>query len=425
MQKQSNTRILVIGGYGIFGQRLVASLTHYEGYDLWVAGRSLAKATALKARLNKEMGKEIGIVVLDIFSDQLSNSISGCDPDIVVNTSGPFQAQYNKNQSSENQYSQGKQYAVAKVCLEQGRHYIDLADDRQFVSQFKERFDTKAQRKAIVMVTGASSVPSLSDAVIRNFISRFAALDTINFGISPGNHTERGKGTVASILSYAGQPFKTVINGHCQSVYGWQGLSRYDFGPPIGKRWVCNCNIPDLELLPDLYPQLKNIRFKAGLELSLLHGGLWLLSFISRWGLVKNWQRYTNILIRMSEWFIRFGSSTGGMYVDLIGTNKQQKPLKIQWQLIAQDGTGPNVPVIATELIIQKIVAEKIQPGATPCVGLFNLEEFFAIAEPKGISQKMKEVQGKEVQGKEAQGKEEQVKQAQGKQLNKKGRVGK
>lgn len=413
MQNRAKTRILIIGGYGIFGQRLVASLARYNDYDLWIAGRSLTKATELKDRLNKEVGKNIGIVVVDIFSSQLSHVVSACDPDIVVNTSGPFQDQccdtllndglsskeslsekqcykdQPSHHSNDDSVTQGKQYAVAKICLEQGRHYVDLADDRQFVSRFGARFDSKAKQKAIVMVTGASSVPSLSDAVIRRFIDRFDSLDTVNFGISPGNHTERGKGTVASILSYAGRPFKTVLNGKSKTVYGWQGLARYDFGQPIGKRWVSNCNIPDLELLPSLYPQLKNIRFKAGLELSLLHIGLWFLSFLSRSGLVKNWRAYTNILIRMSEWFIGFGSSTGGMYIDLIGTNKQQKPLKIQWQLVAQDGNGPNVPVIATELVIEKIVAAKIQPGASACVGLFNLDEFVAMAERKGISQKM------------------------------------
>jgi hypothetical protein len=398
MRIKPNTRILIIGGYGIFGRRLVSSLAGYQQYDLWIAGRSMEKATKLKHRIAKETGKKIGIVTLDIFSEQLSSAIDSCNPDIVVNTSGPFQVQYSEDQSDTNPNAgpaeQSQQYALANICLEQDRHYVDLADDRQFVNHFKARFDSIAQQKAVVMVTGASSVPSLSDAVIRHYIDRFDALETINYGISPGNQTERGKATVASILSYAGQPFKTVINGQSELVYGWQALSRYDFGQPIGKRWVSNCNIPDLELLPSLYPQLKNIHFKAGLELSLLHCGLWLLSFFSRWGLVKNWQAYTNILIRVSECFLAFGSSTGGMYVDLVGTNKRQEPLKIQWQLVAQDGTGPNVPVIATELVIQKIVANQLQAGATPCVGLFNLDEFFAIAESKGISQKMKEIQG-------------------------------
>ncbi len=52
-------------------------------------------------------------VALDINSD-ITGALQRINPKIVIHTSGPFQTQG---------------YDVAKSCIGQGAHYIDLADD--------------------------------------------------------------------------------------------------------------------------------------------------------------------------------------------------------------------------------------------------------------------------------------------------------
>jgi len=238
------------------------------------------------------------------------------------------------------------------------------------------------------LVTGASTVPALTCAVIDYFLAKFKQLDSICYGISPGNKTERGKATVSSILSYTGKTFPTLIDGKPEKVYGWQNLRRVDFGSPIGKRWMSNCEIPDLDLLPRQYPSLKSVRFQAGLEVSVLHLGLWFLSIFSRIGLVKNWNRYTQLLVSTSEWFSNFGSDCGGMLIELTGIGANNQTKIIQWQLVAEEGDGPNVPTIAAELVIDKISKGRFEKGAMPCIGLFELEEFMTIASRWNIYQK-------------------------------------
>ncbi len=370
-------KILVIGGYGNFGKRLVLSLVEHYDYEVAIAGRSLTKAKMFQQQLINDFGKTVECFAVDVLKDDLAQLLTQVSPSIVVNASGPFHAQRDDDQA----------YKVANACIEIGCHYVDLADDRAFVANISQLND-KAQSQGVMVVSGASTVPGLTAAVIDEYIDEFVSLETIRFGISPGNKTERGKATVASILSYTGKPFSTLCNGQQKTIYGWQDINRYDFGRPLGKRWMSNCDIPDLALLPVRYPMIKNVSFQAGLEVTLMHLGLWGLSWLSRAGLVNNWSLYTDWLFVMSEWFLRWGSDAGGMFVVLKGVSEEDKNKTLVWQLIAEDGFGPNVPTISAEIIINKMAKGGVVTGAMPCMGLFTLKEFFVIAARWGIEQR-------------------------------------
>jgi short-subunit dehydrogenase len=369
-------RILVIGGYGNFGKRLVDSLLAHYDYEVYVAGRSQNKAENFIQYALKKYSKKVCFIQLDVLSPNLKERLSSVNPDLVVNASGPFQLQ-----------REGNDYCVARACIAAKCHYVDFADDRAFVVNFSAALDAEAKENGVMLVSGASTVPGLSSAVIDEFLPEFTNLEAIKYGISPGNQTERGEATVGSILSYAGKSFNTLTNSRKQVIYGWQNLNRYDFGSPLGKRWMSNCDIPDIDLLPHLYPTIKTVHFQAGLEVTLLHVGLWFLSWFSRVGLIKNLARYTKILTRMSEWFIPLGTDKGGMYVELCGSDQNGRPKRINWQLVAENGVGINVPTIPSELIIKLLAEGKALPGAMPCVGFFSLSEFFDVAQRWGIYQ--------------------------------------
>lgn len=375
-RKRPNSRVLVIGGYGTFGKRLTRSLVAHYSFEVIIGGRSLDKAKKLKVELESEFEQSIETLQLDVHSAELDYVLKLCAPDIVVNASGPFQHQLGK-----------QQYHVAKACIAINCHYVDLADDRQFVSGFSDSLNQQAQTSNLCLVTGASTVPALTCAVIDHYLAKFKQLDSISYGISPGNKTERGKATVSSILSYTGKTFATLVDGESGDIYGWQNLRRVDFGSSIGKRWMSNCEIPDLDILPKRYRSLKNIRFQAGLEVSVLHLGLWLLSFLVKFGMVKNLSRYSKPLVAMSEWFSGLGSDSGGMFIKMQGVGLNDRQKVIEWQLVAENGEGPNVPTIAAEILVDKISRGEFRQGAQPCVGLVSLDEFFEIANRWNIFQ--------------------------------------
>src|SRR5690606_5596749 len=109
-------RVLIIGAYGNFGGSIAKVLAREPGIQLIVSGRSLEKAKTYAATLQAENLPQPA--ALDI-NKNLEASLAALRPDIVIHTSGPYQ-------------SQG--YHVAKACIAQDCHYIDLADAREFVA---------------------------------------------------------------------------------------------------------------------------------------------------------------------------------------------------------------------------------------------------------------------------------------------------
>ena len=374
-------KILVIGGYGFFGGLLVTNLLIYHRHDVIVAGRSLQKAERFCRNFDESYQSRTYPYQIDIHSDNLATQFRSLDIDIVVNACGPYQLQRHQQHC----------YRVAKACIEAECHYIDLADDREFVVNFASTLNQRAQRAGVMCVSGASTVPGLTGAVLDHFQPEFSQLTEVRHGISPGNRARKSLATVASILSYAGRPFDILYRGSKRTVFGWQQLRRYNFGPPLGKRWFANCQIPDLDLLPARYPSLRTVWFQAGLEIPFLHCGLWLLSFLPRIGLIENLTRAASWMTRIGNYFLQWGSDNGGMFIQMRGIDHHNESKVINWQLVAEQGTGPNVPTMAAEILIDKIASGYVDPGAGPCLGLFSLGEFFLIASRWGIYQRYRE----------------------------------
>lgn len=342
------THILVIGGYGNFGKVISERLAATEGITVIVAGRSADKAEALAKRLNCEWQ------CVDL-NDGFAQTLADISPDIVIHTAGPFQ---------------GQDYEVARACIEQGCHYIDLADDREFVANIGT-LDQAAKDKGVLVVTGASSVPCLSAAVMDEYADQFDAVEEIDYGITTAQKSERGLATTRAVLSYVGKPFATLINGRMQEIYGWQGLHREEY-PELGKRWLSNCNIPDIAVFPERYPSLKTIRFYAGLEIGIIHVGLWLLSWPVRWFGINGLQKIAKPMLAASNMFDLFGSENSAFHMRLKGGEKTGL-----FTIIAKNNHGPNIPCIPSIVLAQKIAQQNFaETGATPCIGKISLKEY-------------------------------------------------
>lgn len=343
--------VLILGGYGNFGKRIAEGLVR-KRVRVVIAGRSLDKAQALASQLPEGLAEAVRCDVVRPLDDTLKE----VRPGVVVNTCGPFQM---------------RDYAVAKCCIRNGAHYIDLADGRKFVTGINA-LDRAARKAGIAVVAGASTVPGLSSAVIEHFRDEFTKIANLTFGISPGQKAERGLATTEAILSYVGRPLDPFPSAG-RAVYGWQDIYRQDY-PLIGRRWMANCDIPDLDLLPEKYG-IQSIRFSAGLELGLLHLGLWGLSWVVRAGIPVKLQTYASRLLSASNWMNRFGTADGGMHMILEGVGKSGKGLRREWFIIARNGDGPHIPTIPAILLAERMSRGAFkQTGAMPCLGLVDLE---------------------------------------------------
>jgi NAD(P)-dependent dehydrogenase (short-subunit alcohol dehydrogenase family) len=350
------TRVLIIGGYGNFGSYIARALANDPNITLAIGGRSKAKADAFAADLRSANPAEGCAVDIDNDIDARLREIA---PDVVIHTTGPFQSQ---------------DHRVAKAAVACGAHYLDLADARKFVATIGD-LDTEAKQAGVAVISGASSVPCLTAAFIDHYRSYFARLETVTYGIAAAQATNRGLATAAAILSYVGKPFTILRDGARKRVFGWQGLSAVRY-PELGLRLFGYCDIPDLELFPARYPDLRNLEFVAGHEVKALHVGTWILSWASRLGLVRSWSPYARQLLRLSFLFDPWGSDKSGFHMFLDGADAGGRAMRVTIFMIARQVHGPNIPCIPAIILARRIAAGQAPaPGARPCLDLIDLDE--------------------------------------------------
>jgi len=208
-------------------------------------------------------------------------------------------------------------------------------------------------------------------------------------GISSGARAP-GLATVRGVFSYGGKPIRSRQDGAWVDAYGWLNLSRHQFPPPLGRRWVGSCDVPDLELFPRRYPTVRTVSFQAGFASDLGHLVVWGLAGLVRAGVVRNMAVFARPLNRLSRWMEPIVSDKGGMFVTLEGEGTDGEPLRINWNLIAENNHGPHIPCGAAIALARKIGSGALLPaGATPCMGLLTVEEFLEPLRDLSISEKV------------------------------------
>jgi hypothetical protein len=339
-------RVVVLGGYGNFGARICRALAGDAGIEVIAAGRTTRAGNSVR---------------IDLASPDFPERLKALAPGVVIHCAGPFQ---------------GQDYRVATAAMSAGAHYLDLADGREFVSRFAALNDEPARSAGVVAISGASTVPALSSAVVDSLARHFRQIEEIQISIAPGQRAPRGTATMAGVFSYAGKPFKWLNDGAQVDAWGWQQLRRLRFAG-LGERWAAACDIPDLELFPARYPGVKTVEFRAALELGIQHLVLWLVAALRRAGVPLPIERWAGALNRLASLFDVFGSERGGMLVSLKGTGTGGTRRRLEWHLTADANHGPEVPCMAAILLARKLSRAEISVGgAYPCMGFLTLSDF-------------------------------------------------
>ena len=348
-------RVVVLGGYGNFGARICRALAR-DGMEVIAASRDPDQGHRAA-----EFDASIAKARIDLSDPQLASILRKLSPHTVIHCAGPFQVQ---------------DYRVALASIEAGAHYVDLADGRSFVAQFAQYVDASARTADRLAVSGASTVPALSSAVVDTVAHRFTAIREIQTYIAPAQRAPRGAATVQAVFSYAGKRFMWWNDGVWQSACGWQELQRVRING-LGTRWSAACDIPDLELFPARYPTARTVQFRAALEVGVQHFVLAGVAQLRRWGLPIPLERWAATLDRYAEWLDRFGSEQGGMLVSVVGTTEDGRNCRLDWHLLAPDNHGPEIPCMPAILLAKKLSRGEIgRCGALPCMGLLTLDEF-------------------------------------------------
>lgn len=349
-------RVLLIGAAGVFGSRLAEGLAR-SGFDLTLSGRSRPRAEALAVQL-RAAWPQVRIDSLALDAAQVTpDMLKFTGSDLVVDAAGPFQ---------------GSEPVVARAAVAAGLHYVDLADARDFVARFGA-LDAEARVAGVVALTGASSTPALSHAVLETMTAGWARIDRVEVAISPGAGAPRGPSVVAAVLHWFGRPVRVFEDGGWREQLGWGRVVRRDFGA-AGRRLVSLSETPDLDLMVTSFAPMSGAVFLAGLQPAPLHWAAWATArLVAITGLDA--RPLSGLLSRLSGVGARWGDDRGAMRVEATGVDADGRATRAVWVLVAPPGVGPYTPGLPALAAIKRIAAGGVAPGARVCIGELALTE--------------------------------------------------
>lgn len=361
------TRVLVVGAGGVFGSRLCEGLLRH-GFEVVAAGRDGARAEAVAARLRASFPDgRVAVAALDV-ATLTPADLKATGAAIVADVAGPFQ---------------GAEPTTARAAIAAGLAYVDLADGRDFVAAFPA-LDAAARAAGVVALTGCSSTPALSNAVLDRLTEGWREVVSVEAAISPGARAPRGLSVMRAILSWLGRPVRVFEAGAWTERAGWSGLYRRDFGA-AGRRRAALCETPDLDLFPARFAPRERALFLAGLEPWPAHLGAWLLGWAVRL-LRFDPVPLAGLLVRVSGWASAVGSDRGAMRVEAYGVDGEGRAARAVWRLVAEPGEGPVTPTLPALAAIRAMAAGRFGAGARACVGVLALDDIVAEMAPHGLA---------------------------------------
>ncbi len=363
-------RILILGGYGVFGGRLAELLSDIPELELLICGRNLGRAEAFCAGYRGNA--RVRPLALD--RREIAEGLVAHAPDLVVDASGPFQ-----------DYG-GDRYRVIAACIAARTDYLDFADAADFVFGVSQ-FDAKAKAAGVFVLSGVSSFPALTAAVLREIAERMDII-AVEGGIAPSPYAGIGLNVMRAVVGYAGAPVRLWREGKPALGIGLAESRRFTIAVP-GRLPLRNIHfslvdVPDLQVIPPEHPTMTDIWMGAGPIPEFLHRALNLLAKArARWRL-PSFEPLSPLFYAVLN-RMKFGEHRGGMFVRARG-EADGKAMQIGWHLLAEGDDGPYIPSMAIAAIIRRLLnGERPEAGSRPGTHALELGDFDALFRGKTI----------------------------------------
>jgi len=341
---------LVVGGTGHFGRLLIDDLLDHAGCDLRVASRRAFRSERFET------------VVADLWNpSSLERALSGVS--IAICAAGPFQK---------------LPVSLAEICVRQGIHYMDLADDRGFVGKIRALAANKNDGPAIC--TGWSTVSALSGALAQVGAEGLNATDSIYIHMAPGNRGARQAATIASLMHSVGKPFTVFRDGAWHNATGWSEPRDFAFPPPIGLRRGYLVDVPDHEILPELLGA-RTVEFRAGSELHLLNRCISLLRRTRR-----SWVEWSAVFQRAAALLSWIGHDWGALGVEVSGSFSRRRISVIA------DSAGERIAVMPASIMASALLSGAPLHGLVPPTHWLTHKELRGECEKRGFRLVVEEI---------------------------------
>ncbi len=364
-------KVLILGGYGVFGGRLAELLSDISELEIVISGRNLERAEAYCASYQ---GSAV-VRPLQLDRDDIVAALQAEHPDLVVDASGPFQAYGDKR------------YDVISACIAAGVDYVDFADAADFVFGVS-KFDADAKAAGVSVLSGVSSFPVLTAAVLRQMATTMDIV-SVEGGIAPSPYAGIGLNVMKAVVGYAGAPVKLLRNGVQTHATGLAESLRFTIAVParlpLRNIHFSLVDVPDLQVIPPEHPHLRDIWMGAGPVPEILHRALNLLAKARATFGLPSFAPLSGLFYRVLN-VMKFGEHRGGMFVRARGLRGGQE-VEQSWHLLAEGDDGPYIPSMAIEAIIRKTLAgKKPEAGARAATQKLQLSDYDRLFENRLIT---------------------------------------
>ncbi len=233
----------MLGGYGHFGTRIVRALAADGNVEVIVAGRSASRqGPAIFVDLPQRA--QLQYADLDSTSPELGTDLSRWQ----LCTGDPYR------RAVPGPGLRSRRSLLARGCP------LVWTWPTAAISCAGSRPASIATARAAsrAAITGASTLPAISSAVVDALRDRFDPLHEIDIVIAPAHRTPLGLATVRAVLSYCGVPFQCWRDGRWQETVGWRRPQWVSF-PHLRPRLASPCDVPDHDLLLERYPGVRSV----------------------------------------------------------------------------------------------------------------------------------------------------------------------
>jgi saccharopine dehydrogenase-like NADP-dependent oxidoreductase len=344
-------KIIILGGYGAVGSRICTAIAHIPYAECVIAGRNPRRARRLAKTISASTLR------IDIENEaQVEQELAGAF--LVVNAAAPFQRQ---------------SMAVPQFCAKAGIHYIDLADDRSYVSEVL-RLNAQAKRSNCLLVTGASSMPALAAVLVDSLTHYFDKISEIRTYLVGGNKVPFGRASVFSLLSKIGGTTRCKIRGRWVEPYCWSEVRKVNFPPPLGKRRTYIYDVPAPDHFSRAY-DAQSASFRMGFQSQLFNRGLGFLGWLRRIGLLKQLSRYSGLLRAITQRFRRTGAAGFAIQVQVEGTQGERE-VSHAATLVETNSASMGITTSIVVTLIKRWAENGVtDTGAVTAIGLVSLDD--------------------------------------------------
>lgn len=363
-------KVLILGGYGVFGGRLATLLADLGQLDLLIAGRRLAEAEAFCAGYTGRAR----VFPLQLDRNDIVAALRANCPDLVVDASGPFQ-----------EYGSDR-YRVIKACIATGIDYLDFADAADFVFGVPQ-FDSRAKDAGIFVLSGVSSFPVLTAAVLRVMAKRMDIV-AVEGGIAPSPYAGIGLNVMRAVLGYAGSPVTLMRGGRQAQGVGLAESMRFTVAVPgclpLRNIHFSLVDVPDLRVIPPEHGTMTDIWMGAGPVPEILHRMLNLLAKARARFRLPPLTAFARPFYAVLN-AMRFGEHRGGMFIRARGVANGEERVR-SWHLLAEGDDGPFIPSMAIEAVIRKLIGGiRPEPGARSGTNALELSDYEPLFRERSI----------------------------------------